>query len=123
MTDVTQQPLVFLAEDESLLAMMLEDRLSVSGYQVILAPTFDSAMQQAGTAAMDVAILDINLGGKFSFPIAQVLRDRGIPFIFSSGYNDGVLPDEFRDEPIIHKPYDTRQLVLALSRLRGIHEA
>jgi DNA-binding response OmpR family regulator len=117
MTDTQAQQLVLLAEDEPLLSMMLEDRLLASGYQVATVDSLEKALEYARTGSMDMAILDINLAGKFSFPVAEILQQRNVPFIFSSGYNDSMVPEEFRNERIIQKPYDTRQLIDALSQL------
>ena len=110
-------PCVLLAEDEMLLAMMLEDRLCASGYHVLKASRLAKCLQLAESAAIDLAILDINLAGEVSFPAALVLRRRGIPFVFSSGYDDGDLPEIWRSEKILQKPYDSRQLTAALTAL------
>jgi DNA-binding response OmpR family regulator len=109
---------VLLAEDEMLLAMMLEDRLEHSGYHVIKAARLHACLELAESAPIDVAILDINLAGEESFPVATVLRRRNIPFLFSSGYGDDGLPEAWRGEKILQKPYDTTQLLRALTALR-----
>ncbi len=85
MPDDLRKTCVLLAEDEMLLAMMLEDRLEHFGYRVIKAARVAGCLVLAESAAIDVAILDINLAGEESFPVATVLRRRGIPFLFSSG--------------------------------------
>jgi DNA-binding response OmpR family regulator len=112
-------PCVLLAEDEMLLAMMLEDRLNAAGYRVIKAARLAKCLQLAESASIDLAILDINLAGEVSFPVALVLRDRGIPFVFSSGYDQGDLPEIWRNEKILQKPYDSKQLAAALTALRA----
>jgi DNA-binding response OmpR family regulator len=108
---------ILLAEDEMLLAMMLEDRLSASGYRVLKAARLAKCLQLAESAPIDLAILDINLAGEVSFPAALALRRRGIPFVFSSGYGDNDLPEAWRNEKILQKPYDARQLTEALTAL------
>lgn len=115
----TNAPCILLAEDEMLVAMMLEDRLTASGYRVVKASRLARCMELAESAPLDLAILDINLAGEVSFPAAEVLRRRGIPFVFSSGYDDNILPEAWRSEKILQKPYDTRQLTAALSALRA----
>ena len=112
-------PCILLAEDEMLLAMMLEDRLNASGYRVIKAARLAKCLELAESASIDLAILDINLAGEVSFPVALVLRRRGIPFVFSSGYDDQDLPEAWRNEKVLQKPYDTRQLAAALTALRA----
>lgn len=120
MTDHTDKPCVLLAEDEMLVAMMLEDRLEHSGYRVLKAARLTPCLELAESAAIDVAILDINLAGEVSFPVALVLRGRGIPFLFSSGYGDDGLPEAWKGERVLQKPYDTKQLLAALNAMRGV---
>lgn len=118
MTTDSQLPCILLAEDEMMLAMMLEDRLNASGYNVIKAARLIKCLELAESASIDLAILDINLAGEQSFPVALVLRRRGIPFVFSSGYDDQDVPEVWRNEKILQKPYDSRQLTAALNALR-----
>jgi DNA-binding response OmpR family regulator len=113
----SNKPCLLLVEDEMLLAMMLEDRLIDSGYIVLKAARLTAGLALAESAALDLAILDINLAGEDSFPIAEVLRRRGVPFIFSSGYGYEGLPDIWRNEKVLQKPYDTQQLTAALTNL------
>lgn len=119
MTTDSQLPCVLLAEDEMMLAMMLEDRLTAWGYNVIKAARLSRCLELAESAEIDLAILDINLAGEQSFPVALVLRRRSIPFVFSSGYDDQDLPEVWRNEKILQKPYDARQLTAALTALRA----
>ena len=119
MTTHRNLPCILVAEDEMLLAMMLEDRLTASGYQVLKAARLAKCLELAESAPIDLAILDINLAGEVSFPAALALRRRGIPFVFSSGYGDDDLPEAWRNERILQKPYDSRQLNEALSALRA----
>jgi DNA-binding response OmpR family regulator len=53
----------------------------------------------------DAAILDINLAGEQSFPVANALREHGVPFLFATGYGERSLPDEFAGERTMQKPY------------------
>lgn len=119
MTTDSQLPCILLAEDEMMLAMMLEDRLNASGYNVIKAARLTKCLELAESAEIDLAILDINLAGEVSFPAALVLRRRGIPFVFSSGYGGEDIPAMWRNETVLQKPYDTRQLNAALTALRA----
>lgn len=118
MTTDSKLPCILVAEDEMMLAMMLEDRLNASGYRVIKAARLAKCLELAESAQIDLAILDINLAGEESFPAAVVLRRRGIPFVFSSGYGDQDLPEAWRSEKILQKPYDSRQLTAALASLQ-----
>lgn len=113
MNSVTKQATrqVLIVEDEALIAMHLEDLLSDMGHHVVAClARIDEATKYAEQAEIDFAILDINLGGVKSFPVAEVLRRRGIPFVFASGYGSAGLAEEFRDEITLQKPYEPRQL-------------
>lgn len=106
---------VFIAEDEALIAMLLEDILDDLGCTVAgSAPTLRQALDQAEIVQADVAILDINLGADPIFPVARRLAGRNIPFIFASGYGATTLPDEWRDRPTLPKPFTSEQVARAL---------
>lgn len=113
------KPCILVAEDEMLLAMMLEDRLEAHGYIVIKVARLGRALELAESEPIDVALLDINLAGEESFPIAAVLRRRGIPFVFSSGYGSDGLSEDWRSEKMLQKPYDSKQLMAALDAVRA----
>ena len=112
------KPCILIAEDEMLVAMMLEDRLESLGYTVLKAARVTRGLEMAESAPIDLALLDINLAGEDSFPIARVLTRRGIPFLFSSGYGDEDLPTDWSGEQVLQKPYDSKQLIAALGALR-----
>jgi CheY-like chemotaxis protein len=96
---------VLLVEDEGIVAMVVEDYLLDLGYEVVaVAARLESGMRLAQDAAIDVAILDVNLAGKLSYPIAELLYERGIPFLFATGYGNAGRPDEFRDIPPLRSP-------------------
>ena len=104
------QPCVLLVEDEMCLAMMLQDLLEDAGYRVLKASRVPAALTIAGDADIDAAILDVNVAGSEVFPVADELRRRGVPFMFASGYGDRGVPGEFRDYPMLQKPYDPAAL-------------
>ncbi len=118
MPEATKKVCVLLAEDEMMLAMMLEDRLEHFGYQVLKAARLTACLALADSAPIDLAILDINLAGETIFPVAEVLQRRGIPFVFSSGYGEDGLPATRKGEKVLQKPYDTKQLMSMLNDLR-----
>lgn len=102
---------VFLVEDEGLVALMIEDMLEELGLKVVAsAAHLRRACELAATGSFDLALLDINLAGEFVFPVARVLRDRRIPFLFSTGYGTPPLDEEFRHAPAIGKPFTVDQL-------------
>ncbi|WP_262271676.1 response regulator [Microvirga yunnanensis] len=97
---------ILVVEDEAMISMLLEDMVLDCGGRIVgPAATFDSAMTLARDAEFDVAVLDLNLGGTLSYPIAEVIRGRGIPIIFATGYGANGLRDSFRDCPTLQKPF------------------
>jgi len=102
---------VLVVEDEGAVALMIEDMLEDLGFKVVAsAAHLTKACELATTASFDVALLDVNLAGELVFPVARILRDRGIPFLFSTGYGGPALEQEFRNAPAIGKPFSIDQL-------------
>jgi DNA-binding response OmpR family regulator len=109
---------ILIVEDEFLVAMLLEDILAEMGHRVVAcAAQVSTAMQFAGETNFDFAILDVNLGGEKSFPVAQILRRRGIPFVFATGYGTDGLTNEFSNVRTLQKPYDPRELRRAIEEV------
>ncbi|TGQ63501.1 MAG: response regulator [Mesorhizobium sp.] len=108
---------VLILEDEPLVAMLLEDLLLEMGHEVVGSVAWISqAMKLADQMDIDFAILDINLGGAKSFPVAEILRRRGIPFVFATGYGSEGLEREFENELILQKPYEAHELKRAIEQ-------
>lgn len=110
----SHRPCIFVLEDEMLLMMLLEDMLTDLGYHIVKASRVAKAVKLAATADIDCAILDVNLDSEPSYPVAAELRRRGIPFIFSTGYGAAMLHADYRDTPILSKPYSEKDLRRAL---------
>lgn len=109
---------VLVVEDEMLVSMLVEDMLADFGCSVVgPAPDFDKAMSLASTAEIDAALLDVNLGGRPIFPVADALRARGVPYAFASGYGAAGLDDGHRGAPILQKPFRQADLERALEGL------
>jgi PAS domain S-box-containing protein len=108
---------VLLVEDSILIAMQMQDVLEESGCIVVgPAATLGDAVGLAETVALDAAVLDVNLGGETVFPAAARLAERGIPFLFTTGYSSrAVFPPEFADADRVGKPVDDRVLAAKLS--------
>ncbi len=107
---------VLLVEDEVMIRMMVADMLEELGYRVVAeAGDIAEATRLAETVDFDIAILDVNVNGKVISPVAEVVANRGRPFIFATGYGAQGLPEEFRDRPTLQKPFqmDTLAEVLA----------
>lgn len=119
--EMTSQPFaglrVLLVEDVMIIAMEFEDVLGTLGC-VVSGPVgrLSAALRMAQEGAFDIAILDVNLDGEMVFPVAAALRERGIPFAFSTGYGDSSLPPEWRDAPHLGKPVRYEDLIRFLKR-------
>jgi CheY-like chemotaxis protein len=114
---VTDKPRcrVLVVEDETMIAMLVEDMVQDFGSAVVgPAAKMDEALNLARNANLDAAILDINVGGAAIFPVADVLRARGIPLIFSTGYGLDGLPPRFLGSPTLRKPFTYEALREAL---------
>jgi len=97
--------------------MLIEDGLSEEGCQVVgPASQLEDAMRAAAHEQIDAALLDVNLGGRPAYPVADILAKRGIPFGFLTGYGEGGLQEAYRHRPVLKKPFTLTNLVdLAVS--------
>ena len=111
---------VLVAEDEMLIAMELSAALGALGWEVVgPAATIDEAIGLIeSTPDLDVAVLDVNLGGQLAYPIAERLRELGVPFVFCTGYEQVDPNARYNDCPIVRKPVDIRHLTDELLRVR-----
>lgn len=108
---------VLVLEDTALVAMEMEAVLADAGYDVVgPAATVAEALLLIEEPGVDAAVLDVNLQGETSFPVAAALRGRGTPFIFVTGYsNRAVFPPELLDAPRLTKPFQQRHLLATLA--------
>ena len=109
---------VLVVEDEMLVLMIIEDMLADLGCEsVTSAATVDAALARIDAEIFDVALLDMNLNGSKSFPVADALAKRGVPFAFATGYTGHDMRDGYRDRPILKKPLQPTALAATLARL------
>ena len=109
---------VLVVDDDSLLALDLEIFLQDEGCVVIgPAPTADAALALIAAERTDLAILDIDLNGDSSTPIADVLAARGIDFLFVSGHSHSMLPAAHAGRQLLAKPWTEASLRAALMKL------
>ena len=102
---------VLIVEDEALLAMNIEDMLTELGHFVTATATrIDKALSLAEGGEFNLAVLDINIAGSNTFQVAAILRGRGIPFIFTSGYGADGLVDGYRGAHLLTKPFGPSEL-------------
>jgi two-component sensor histidine kinase/DNA-binding response OmpR family regulator len=102
---------VLLVEDEVIIGLMMRDLLTDAGYAVSgphgsIAP----AISAAEATRFDGAVLDINLGAELIYPVADILANQGVPFIFVTGYDEHSVDSRFAEVPILQKPLDRRML-------------
>jgi CheY-like chemotaxis protein len=106
---------VFIVEDEALILDTLQDMLEGLGCHVVeSALRVEEALAKLVGLDFDVAVLDVNVAGTRIDPVADLLADRGLPFLFASGYGRGSLPAAHRARVLLTKPYRTADLRAAL---------
>ena len=105
---------VLIVEDSYQLALTMEDMLTDAGADVVaIAPSVVTALKAMEQHIIDIACLDINLGSETSFPVADALAMRGIPFVFVSAHAADVLPPGHRHRPFVSKSEAHLELVSA----------
>jgi CheY-like chemotaxis protein len=66
------------------------------------------------TPGIDGALLDINLRGLLAYSVADELIDRGLPFVFTTGYSAPIIPERYRHVAMLQKPFDPEEILAAL---------
>jgi len=106
---------VFVIEDEAMVSMLIEDLLSAIGCEVVgTASRFNETLQKVKSVAFDVAILDVDLNGENTVPIAEEFARCGIRFVFATGGAPTVLPNSLQKVPVLKKPFQQEDLARAL---------
>lgn len=108
---------VLIVEDEFYLADDLRRELAASGADVAGPANTLERARALMAGRIDFAVLDVNLRGEMIFPLADELRERGVPFIFTTGYDPEVIPATYQDVERWQKPVASRQLLQALAKL------
>jgi DNA-binding NtrC family response regulator len=107
---------LLILEDEPILGLDLEDIIAEAGGTSIYAERVEEALDVIAAEALDAAILDVNVHGRTSYPVADVLERLGLPFIFATGYGDALHPETFARVPTVIKPYALADLERALKK-------
>ena len=108
---------VLIVEDDDVFAAAIEGVLIDAGVTVVgRANSVAAALRVVATQTLDVACLDINLGHEDSFPVADELLSRAIPFVFVTGRDAKYLPDRHRNQPLVSKADAAVEIVLACRR-------
>ncbi|MFL4512109.1 response regulator [Stenotrophomonas maltophilia] len=120
MADDVEAVSVFLVEDEPSLMYVLEESIKSLGFAVgEKAAYLPEALERAQSEAFDVAMLDVNLHGQESFPVADLLMERGIPFVFTTGFGATTLPKRFEKAPVMEKPFRLSDIRRAITELQA----
>jgi len=102
---------VLVVEDEMIVVWLLEDMLVDLGCAIVgPANSVNQALAMIDAEAFDAAVLDVNLDGQMSYPVADALTARGMPFVFSTGYDKDTLRDGYRTFPVLQKPFHRSEL-------------
>lgn len=110
---------ILVVEDDYFIAHDLSQGLTAVGAEVI-GPfsQIDEALEalRYRDRAVAAAVLDFNVGGTMVHPVAEALRDAGVPFVFATGYDDRAIPAQFQAVPRVRKPVRMQQLLAALAQ-------
>ncbi|MBC9032145.1 response regulator [Sphingomonas sp. JC676] len=120
MDDLLSDRHVLVVEDEMMVLMSIENMLGELGCSsVTAAATVTDALALISSQIFDLALLDINLSGTRSYPVADALVARGVPFLFSTGYTDKGTSADYPGRPVLNKPFPFRTLSAVLTTLLG----
>jgi len=110
---------ILIVEDDYLVAQVLVDLLTDAGAEVV-GPIgwVDEAVAfvEEGSLKLDAAVLDINLHGSKSYPVADALDAQSVSFVFASGYGASVIEAKYRHHPRCEKPFNQPALIAALAK-------
>src|SRR3954470_21709415 len=113
-------PRVLVVEDETTVAMLIEDMVSELAYEVAgVVPRLEDAMRLLDSETFDIALLDVHLNGKTVFAFAEELKEREIPFVFATAYGPSSIPKKFQNHAMLRKPFGPVELRKALMHLSG----
>jgi CheY-like chemotaxis protein len=117
-TDATTGKRILVVEDEPMIRMLLDGMLEDLGYTMAAeAGGIDEAMVAAKQAEFDAAILDVNLNGQPITPVVEILVQRGLPFVFATGYGQRGVPEAYRNNVTLQKPFQLDALEQALKAM------
>ena len=112
---------ILVVEDQFLIAKEVQDCLERAGAKVV-GPLgrLERALSTAEKESLDAALLDVDLHGERCWPVADVLAQRAVPFVFATGFaTEIVMPDRFAGHAVLSKPYRERDILNALGKILG----
>jgi CheY-like chemotaxis protein len=111
-------PKALIVDDEALVALSLEEMLREAGFEIAgSVGSLEKALATLEACPCDVAVLDVNLRGRSTEPVAAALRRRGTPFVVVSGYGRAQLSGQFGDAPLLSKPFQSDDLIRAIRQI------
>lgn len=115
---------ILIVEDRSIVAAKVKRELERAGFAIAgLAATEAAALELAGTLPLRAAVLDIDLRGVPIYGVAEVLRGRGVPFLFLTGYSRTVVPAAWQRVHLVEKPFEGEAFVRVLGLAMTGHRA
>ena len=115
MSNGGEKSLILIVEDEPFIALTLEDMLDELGFaHAGTVGQVSDALDLIGRAPVDCALLDVNLGSEKIDPVADLLAQRGCPFIFTTGYGRSGIPSGHSERPVLQKPFRMDDLATIL---------
>ena len=107
---------VLVVEDEMMIAMLIEDMLDEFGCKLVgPATNVPRALELIAKENVEIAVLDLNLGGQDTYAIAEALQQKNVPFIFATGYGSTGVRQEYGNRRVLQKPFQARDLENALA--------
>ncbi|RFC63957.1 MULTISPECIES: response regulator [Mesorhizobium] len=107
----------FVVEDEYFVLLDIKDALTRMGCVVVHAVgSLREAMEWAAKVEADFAVVDVNVKGEKVYPAAEILKERGLPFVFCTGYDQEYLDPQWADYPSIQKPFSVEELAIAIEK-------
>ncbi len=120
--DRDKRQCILVVEDEPLIAILIEDVLIEAGYDVAgPVSRVDAAIKLLETRTVNAAILDVNLGDHDTYPVAETLRTKAIPFLFSTGYSELGIREDFAGTQTIRKPFNEADLLRHVTGLMSLN--
>ena len=112
---------ILVVEDSPVVGPFTADLLGELGCEVAgPAPNMAAARQLIEAGGFDAALMDIHIRGERVFPLCDLLAERNVPFVLTSGYADWHMPDEWADRPRLQKPYTISEVENALRSALGV---
>ena len=110
--------IILVVEDQMMLLRMMEGMLRDLGCtEISAAETVPEGIAMTNAVDFDAVALDVNLNGTMSFPVADALAAKGVPFMFVTGYGESGIPVDYKDRPVLRKPFLFDQAIAAFALL------